>query len=191
MSCLPNKLPQVLKDAMLFFSRSTPNLVLRFLFSFYPVAAARPGTLTLVSSFPFLFSYAHGRYALIGHFPHHVIVDTVLSRATGSLTRFLLVCLHFPSMLLTHFGYVDSSLVPDFVTPTCLPDDSSLVSSRFFLRPVLYPPFRLSPTYPTGRYSCLLTFTALRLFVLVSTLRVYITGWRWDDPHLQSTLQPP
>ena len=28
MSCLPNKLPQVLKDAMLFFSRSTPNLVM-------------------------------------------------------------------------------------------------------------------------------------------------------------------
>ena len=28
MSCLPNKLPQVLKDAMLFFSCPTPNLAM-------------------------------------------------------------------------------------------------------------------------------------------------------------------
>ena len=34
---------------------------------FYPVAAVRPGILTLVS-FPRLFSYDRGRYALIGHF---------------------------------------------------------------------------------------------------------------------------
>ena len=49
----------------------------------------------------------------------------------------------FSLMLLTHSGYVDSSHVPDFVTPMYLPDDSSLVSSRFFLRPVFYPPFCL------------------------------------------------
>ena len=46
-------------------------------------------------------------------------------------------------------------------------------------------------TYPTGRYSCLLPLRTLRLFVLVSPVLVYILGWRWDDPHLQSTLQPP
>ena len=46
-------------------------------------------------------------------------------------------------------------------------------------------------TYPTGRYSCLLRLRTLRLFVLVSPVLVYILGWRWDDPHLQSTLQPP
>ena len=63
--------------------------------------------------------------------------------------------------------------------------------SRFFLRPVFYPSFYLLFTYPTGRYFCLVLLRALRLFVLVFTLRVYITGWRWDDPHLQSTLQPP
>ena len=34
---------------------------------FYPEAAVRPGILTLVS--PFLFSYARGRYVLIGRFP--------------------------------------------------------------------------------------------------------------------------
>ena len=34
---------------------------------FYPVAAVRPGTLTLVP-FPFFFSYDRGCYALIGRF---------------------------------------------------------------------------------------------------------------------------
>ena len=95
-------------------------------------------------------------------FPRHVTSDTVLSRATGSLTRFLLIMLtSFSLVFLTRFGYVDSSLVPDFITPICLPDDSSLVLSRFFLRPVFYPPIRLLFTYPTGRYSCLLL---LRLY---------------------------
>ena len=46
-------------------------------------------------------------------------------------------------------------------------------------------------TYPIGRYSCLLRLRTLRLFVLVSVSLEYILGWRWDDPHLQSTLQPP
>ena len=67
----------------------------------------------------------------------------------------------------------------------------SLSSRRFSLRPVLYSLFRLHSTYPTGRYSCLLLLRLLRLFVLVSHRLVYILGWRWDDPHLQSTLQPP
>ena len=46
-------------------------------------------------------------------------------------------------------------------------------------------------TYPTGRYFCLVRLRLVRLFVLVSLRLVYILGWRWDDPHLQSTLQPP
>ena len=67
----------------------------------------------------------------------------------------------------------------------------TLSSRRFPLRPVLYPVRFPSVTYPTGRYSCLLLLRLLRLFVLVSPILVYILGWRWDDPHLQSTLQPP
>ena len=68
---------------------------------------------------------------------------------------------------------------------------SERFSHRFSLRPVLYPVRFLSITYPTGRYSCLIRLWFLRLFVLVSYSLVYILGWRWDDPHLQSTLQPP
>ena len=60
--------------------------------------------------------------------------------------------------------------------------------SRFFLRPILYP---TSYLYPIGRYTCLLLLRLLRLFVLVFPVLVYILGWRWDDPHLQSTLQLP
>ena len=67
----------------------------------------------------------------------------------------------------------------------------SLSFRRFLIRPVLYPVRFPSVTYPTGRYSCLLPVRTLRLFVLVSSVLVYILGWRWDDPHLQSTLQPP
>ena len=70
----------------------------------------------------------------------------------------------------------------------CYPD---YLSRRFSLRPVFYPVRLLSITYPTGRYFCLLRLRTLRLFVLVSSVLVYILGWRWDDPHLQSTLQPP
>ena len=64
----------------------------------------------------------------------------------------------------------------------------SLGRRRFPLCPILYP---TSYPYPIGRYSCLLPLWPLRLFVLVVPLLVYILGWRWDDPHLQSTLQPP
>ena len=69
--------------------------------------------------------------------------------------------------------------------------DVVMTSRRFSLRPVLYPVRFPFVTYPTGRYSCLLPLRLLRLFVLVFLIRVYIQGWRWDDPHLQSTLQPP
>ena len=64
----------------------------------------------------------------------------------------------FSLMLLTRSGYDDSSLVPDYVAPICLPDDSSLISSQFFLRPVFYLPFCLLSTYLTGRYSCLVLY---------------------------------
>ena len=67
----------------------------------------------------------------------------------------------------------------------CLPID---LLSRFPLRPILFP---TSYPYPIGRYSCLSPLRFLRLFVLVVPVLVYILGWRWDDPHLQSTLQPP
>ena len=59
------------------------------------------------------------------------------------------------------------------------------------LRPVLYPVRFPLVTYPTGRYFSLLPLRTLRLLVLVSSVLVYILGWRWDAPHLQSTLQPP
>ena len=53
-------------------------------------------------------------------------VDTVLSRATGSLIHSSRHVYRILLMLLTRSGYVDSSLVPDFVMPICLLDDSSL-----------------------------------------------------------------
>ena len=64
--------------------------------------------------------------------------------------------------------------IPVLLAPNPLPDDST-------------PLF----TYPIGRYFCLVSLQTLRLFVLVLYSLVYILGWRWDDPHLQSTLQPP
>ena len=73
---------------------------------------------------------------------------------------------------------------------TSYPYDS-LTYSRFSLRPVLYPVRYPFVTYPTGRYFCLSPLRPLRPFVLVCLILVYILGWRWDDPHLQSTLQPP
>ena len=88
--------------------------------------------------------------------------------------RLFFVMLTFSRLcLLLISGYVDSSL------------------AWFSLRPVLYPARFPSITYPTGRYSCLVLLHLLRLLVLVSLILVYILGWRWDDPHLQSTLQPP
>ena len=98
---------------------------------------------------------------------------------TFSCLRFLLVSSCDDSSL------ARTSLCP---TPICYPDDSSLSRSRFFLHPVFSPTFY---SYPTGRYSCLVLLRFLRLFVLVFPRLVYILGWRWDDPHLQSTLQPP
>ena len=46
----------------------------------------RPSILTLVSLLLFLFSYARGRYALIGRFAYHVTPEVSASRDTGSLT---------------------------------------------------------------------------------------------------------
>ena len=66
-----------------------------------------------------------------------------------------------------------------------------LLLRRFSLRSVLYPVRFPFVTYPTGRYFSLLPLWTLRLLVLVSSVLVYILDWRWDDPHLQSTLQPP
>ena len=82
---------------------------------------------------------------------------------------------------------------------------SSLLFRRFPLRPMLpgllVSPVLVTPSSLPGSFPSYhlpdwtlflsLTFTALRLFVLVSLVLVYILGWRWDDPHLQSTLQPP
>ena len=102
-----------------------------------------------------------------------------------------LSCLRFLAYASYSSSVMTTRLSLDFVTPVCYPDDSSLSRSWFFLHPVLYPTFHLLFTYPTGRYSCLVLLRPLGLFVLVSPRLVYILGWRWDDPHLQSTLQPP
>ena len=54
----------------------------------------------------------------------------------------------------------------------------TLYTRRFPLRPVLYPVRFPLVTYPTGRYSCLVRLRILCLFVLVSSVLVYILGWR-------------
>ena len=102
------------------------------------------------------------------------------------------VRLDFPFVILT-------SMLPDFlrhltsyrrqVYVTYVHRTVSFAGSRYaqfstrFVSPLV--------TYPTGRYSCPLLLRLLRLFVLVVLVLLYIQGWRWDDPHLQSTLQPP
>ena len=114
------------------------------------------------------------------------------SRDFSSFTSMFPVSVSCDSYCTSGLRYIRMSperfVSPDSVTPICCPND---LSHRFSLRPVLYPSFRLHFTYPTGRYSCLVLLRFLRLFVLVSYWLVYILGWRWDDPHLQSTLQPP
>ena len=124
------------------------------------------------------------------------------SRATGSLTRmFPVISLishvtlydicpshgGLPRLFLRHYD-VFPYYAYLFVSGYRL---LSLSLSRFLLRPVLYPVRSPLVTYPTGRYFSLLPLRTLRPFVLVSSVLVYILGWRWDDPHLQSTLQPP
>ena len=143
--------------------------MLRFRFSFYSAAAVRPGTLTFISPFPFL---------LVTLTDAMRSLDISSSRDCGHCLitchqfAYLFSPYHayvFSLMLLTRSGYVDLSLVPDFVTPICLLDDSSLISSQFFLRPVFYPAFCLLFTYPTGRYSCLLLlrlYASLYLYLL-------------------------
>ena len=89
-------------------------------------------------------------------------LDSSLSLLTVSRLCFLLIS-----------GYVDLSF------------------SWFSLRPYVTQTIRLSTFPPIRLYSCLVLLRFLRLFVLVPYRLVYILGWRWDDPHLQSTLQPP
>ena len=168
--------------------------LLRFCHSLTPVAAERPGTLTDIP-FPFSFSYAHGRCALNGRtltftspmmlaclsvrfsFPSHVTLTVpVCVMAT---------CLDFPFVMLTFSCLCLLLILTGLHYAHMLPGRFVSCPCQFFLRPVLYP---TSYPYPTGRYFRLVL---LRLFVLVSLILVYILGWRWDDPHLQSTLQPP
>ena len=171
-------------------------------------AAVRPSVLTM---FPSLSSYAHGRYALTGRFPYRAYLVDLASRNLGLtrttchrsaylyVPRLSLLSLHetftiYARVMVTrldsplrHGDVVMTST--SYVCPRlCL---SSLSSCRFSLRPVLYPVRFLPVTYPTGRYFYLLPLRPLRLLVLVFPVLVYILGWRWDDPHLQSTLQPP
>ena len=128
--------------------------------------------------------------------------DVPVSRATGPLTRmFPVISLIFHVTLYgicpSHGDLPRLSLRHDDVFlrhDDVFPYHAYLFVSGYrllSLRPVPYPVRFLSVTYPTGRYFCLLPLRLLRLIVLVSPVLVYILGWRWDDPHLQSTLQPP
>ena len=97
----------------------------------------------------FSFSYARGRYALIGRFAYHVTPEVSASRGPARLpVRFLslshvtltvLVCVMvtrldlflchayvFSLMLLTHLRSCRLVFLPVLVTPKCYPDDSSL-----------------------------------------------------------------
>ena len=146
-----------------------------------------PGYTDTYFSFPFSCSYAHRCYALTGRFPYHVTgfaytyVPIPVSRDSyctcmchGDPPRPFFVMLTFSCLcLLLISSYVDSSF------------------SQFSLRPYVTRTIRLSTFPPTRSYFCLVLLRFLRLFVLVSYGLVYILGWRWDDPHLQSTLQPP
>ena len=122
-------------------------------------------------------------------FPSHVTL-TVLVCVMATRLDFLFVMLTFSRLcLLLIFGYNGSSLVlAGSRYARMLPKRFVFHFRRFPLRPVLCP---TSYPYPTGCYSYLVLLWSLRLFVLVSLRLVYILGWRWDDPHLQSTLQPP
>ena len=165
------------------------NVTIPFLFLLRGCCA--PGYTDVYFSFSFSFSYAHGRYALIGRFLVTWLWTLSYHVPPVCLLVFSLSCLRFltyasypfwlcrlvscPGLRYAHMfaGRLVSRLVPVLLAPSLLPGVLSLVH------------------LPDWMIFLSLTFTALRLFVLVSTLQVYITGWRWDDPHLQSTLQPP
>ena len=177
-----------------------------------PVAAVRPGMLTL----SFFHSYAHGHHALNGRtctvrFSCHVTSDVSASRDSGPLTHMFPVsisrdsyctcmchgdspgpflCHAYVSLLtlLTRLRLCRLVSLPRLRYTHMFACRLVSFPCRFFLRPVFCP---TSYPYPTGRYSCFVRLRPLRLFVLVSLRLVYILGWRWDDPHLQSTLQPP
>ena len=200
-----------LSSSMPFLSeqRGSPTVTI----SLFPCACGCCAPGYTDTCFSFSFSYAHGRYALIGRFalrqsrdpgrfrvtwfriclfvrfpfPSHVTVTiyawVMAARLDSSFVMLTLSRLCF----LLIFGYVDSSW-PGLRYAHVLPERFVSCLYRFFLHPVFYP---TSYPYPTGRYSCLVRLRPLRLFVLVSLRLVYILGWRWDDPHLQSTLQPP
>ena len=71
-------------------------------FRFLPCGCCAPGSLTLVS---FVFSYARGRYVLIGCLPCHVPLDRLLTRPDS----FFVMLTISRSCLLLIFGYGDSS----------------------------------------------------------------------------------
>ena len=88
-----------------------------FCFFLYSVAAVRPSTLTLVSSF--LFSYAHGRYAIIGRFPYRERPVVLGSRDFG---YFRIMC-HWPAYL-----YVSLFFSRDFYCTSMRHGDSPRLS---------------------------------------------------------------
>ena len=88
-----------------------------FRFFLYSVAAVRPSTLTLVS--PFLFSYAHGRYAIIGRFPYRERPVALRSRDFGC---FRITC-HRPAYL-----YVSLFFSCDFYCTSVCHGDSPRLS---------------------------------------------------------------
>ena len=125
-----------------------------------------------------------------------MIPDVSASCATSSLTR----TFPFPShvtltvLVCVMATRLDSSLSLLTVSRLCFLLISGYVDlsfSRFSLRSYVTRTIRLSTFPPIRLYSCLVLLWFLRLFVLVPYRLVYILGWRWDDPHLQSTLQPP
>ena len=113
--------------------------------------------------FSFSCSYAHGRYALTGRFPHHVTgfaysyVPVPVSRDSyctcmchGGPPRLFFVMLTISRLcLLLISGYDHSSF------------------SRFWLRPYVTRTIRLSTLPPIYSYFCRVHLRFLRLFVLV------------------------
>ena len=138
-------------------------------FPAYSVAAVRPSILTVS---PFSFSYAHGRYALIGRFLYHVppvrldspyVMLTImpLDFLRHSLRHDDVSCLDFDVTMTSSYH---ASLYPDFS------------SRRFSLRPVLYPVRFPSYHLPDWTLFLSLTFAALTPVCTCSPRTCIYTG---------------
>ena len=161
------------------------------------MAAVRPGVLTtpyaLVSLVDAMRSLDDDYLVSVGPLRSYVfpfmfhVTSYDICMSHGEPPRlFLCHAYDFSLMLVTHPVRL-SRLVfdPDFGTPVL---STRLLPVPVLLTPNLLPDFLPLPDWTLFSFP---TFMDLTPVCTCIPVLVYILGWRWDDPHLQSTLQPP